>query len=558
MRNETFHLGQNEDPWDPLDGGMKDPSATIAAPLATHIDGAAGLSFVQSLNDTLLTFDIRTVRNVLTCPAGSLDCEAIIMAARNHRLYPGRPVSFTRYLVAHEPDWRPGLAFAVRQWPDYFSPNPDAGVERLFGSGQYLDFRGQDIDAPLLRELGMAVNWDATFPFPYWGVWLGPPTNNSSGGFDGCIAVGHCDAASNVSHPPRTGTPPSGIPPLAGAGHCEHFDYKTISSWYAKAESELGVSTLLYANIHEFGYQVNASAPAGSTAGACAEANISAFCEANRIFDRHRAAFVRTQDYSTADVWSGSSLQSGQFPIPPGVQVMDAGVEAWADFQLAQLERQLQLTPGSRGVCVDRIDHSSVFNGNADDRMSWHWGNASFLALGTRRTAARMGAVLHRRGLAMFVSPTNPRVDLLQPFDGVYDEYGDRTDRGILDGYITANGRPCISWDHGPNRSAAEWHQYLQLKLIMGCTPTVPSPLGDHTLTNTSATVVGFFKMYAPLFAQLRGKRWLLRPHAVSAVGSDGSALWANIFTVGAGKVMVVVSAAFNQGAATAHVHLQN
>ena len=49
VRNETFHLGQNEDPWDPLDGGMKDPSATIAAPLATHIDGAAGLSFVQSV-----------------------------------------------------------------------------------------------------------------------------------------------------------------------------------------------------------------------------------------------------------------------------------------------------------------------------------------------------------------------------------------------------------------------------------------------------------------------------------------------------------------------------
>ena len=158
----------------------------------------------------------------------------------------------------------------------------------------------------------------------------------------------------------------------------------------------------------------------------------------------------------------------------------------------------------------------------------------------------------------MFVSPTNPRVDLLQPFDGVYDEYGDRTDRGILDGYITANGRPCISWDHGPNRSAAEWHQYLQLKLIMGCTPTVPSPLGDHTLTNTSATVVGFFKMYAPLFAQLRGKRWLLRPHAVSAVGSDGSALWANIFTVAAGKVMAVVSAATLLETATAHVHLQN
>ena len=47
LRNETFHLGENEDPWDPLDGGMKDPSATIAVPLATHVDGAAGLSFVQ-------------------------------------------------------------------------------------------------------------------------------------------------------------------------------------------------------------------------------------------------------------------------------------------------------------------------------------------------------------------------------------------------------------------------------------------------------------------------------------------------------------------------------
>ena len=60
------------------------------------------------------------------------------------------------------------------------------------------------------------------------------------------------------------------------------------------------------------------------------------FCEANRIFDRQRAAFVRTQDYSSAAVWHGSSLQSGQFPIPPGVQVLDAGVEAWADFQLTQ------------------------------------------------------------------------------------------------------------------------------------------------------------------------------------------------------------------------------
>jgi hypothetical protein len=170
-----------------------------------------------------------------------------------------------------------------------------------------------------------------------------------------------------------------------------------------------------------------------------------------------------------------------------------------------------------------------------------------------------MGSLLHSKAMAMFVSPTNPRVDLLEPFDGLYDEYGDRTDRGVLDGYISLNGRPCISWDHGGNRTSQEWHQYLQLKLYLGCSPTVPSPYGDHTLTNTS--VVSLFQDYAPLFAALRGKRWLLEAFAVrSRYSHSDRPIWSNVFKVDVGVMVVLTAPPVSQrmhSNETALVHLQ-
>ena len=54
-----------------------------------------------------------------------------------------------------------GLAWLSAQFPKYFESDAESGYERLWGSSQYMDYRGNDaggIEA-FWRQLNLTSNW---------------------------------------------------------------------------------------------------------------------------------------------------------------------------------------------------------------------------------------------------------------------------------------------------------------------------------------------------------------------------------------------------------------
>ena len=58
--------------------------------------------------------------------------------------------------------------------------------------------------------------------------------------------------------------------------------------------------------------------------------------------------------------------------------------------------------------------------------------------------------------------------------------------------------------------------RFFQRLLHLGLFPMPPMPDADHSLQNGSAAVHAQFLRYGPLFKMLKGREWVLRPHAVS------------------------------------------
>ncbi len=92
----------------------------VVVPLATVAEATAdsGLSLVLSPEDALL--DLR----LTTTAAGSMS-----WTRSKYRIAADKPLRFAMDLVAHEADWRGGLAWMVARYPEFFNPpNPQASV----------------------------------------------------------------------------------------------------------------------------------------------------------------------------------------------------------------------------------------------------------------------------------------------------------------------------------------------------------------------------------------------------------------------------------------------
>ena len=120
---------------------------------------------------------------------------------------------------------------------------------------------------------------------------------------------------------------------------------------------------------------------------------------------------------------------------------------------------------------------------------------------------------------------------------------------------ILAINAPLVSWCHNylGNFTSAEtatglnnvwscgascFDRFLMMHMLVGSHPTVPSAWGDHTNINNPQTDPVYLD-FAPLFALLQGKRWVLEPRAVATNQSD---VWANIFTNLRGEVVIPLS----------------
>ena len=469
------------------------------------------------------------------------------------------PFAARAFIVATLPGWRAALGFYVARLPALFEPAPESNYQRLWGASQYADYRGEaetPTNASLLSDaLGLRVNWDASFLFPFWGAFAG---YLDTAQWDDCVAVGDMDVSSGVVHPQRHGAPPPGVPAYPGTGGCErNASLALVAQWYAQLQARLGVASLTYVNPFEFGFALDVPDPAA----ACPPENRTAYCVANALF-RGRpglgggfdAALVGSGDYTTPANWSGSTWLPSPtgWPIAPGVKVLDPAVEPFRGFVVASLQAQLA-AGGAAGFCMDRMDHASHFSRARDDGLAWDKGGpAAWLGYSLLSVAAALRDVAHAAGTAAAVSLLLPRLDLVGgTFDAFLNEHGDSQKTMPLYGLIGLF-KPTSGW-YWPQHSPPPVELYLRQCLVAGQSPQVPWADADHGNSPTdSPDPTPTFLLYAPLYKLISGKRWLLSAGAVElSPASAAAGLWANAYTTDAFGLLLPVVDGLGGSAAT-------
>ena len=403
----------------------------------------AGLSVICAPNDTL-------VNTALEASA-----EQLSILNWNHRLGgSSAPLRFTRYIVAHDACWRPGLAWLAAEFPSYFESHPDSGSENLWGSGQYMDYRGNeegDIES-FWRRLNLTTNWDATFPWPWWGNYM--PTEPE---WLDCLPVGHNAPGTGVVQPWNRKYGKNTH--LTKDWQCERMNHSAVRGWYDKLQRRLGAGTLYYGNAFEFGsWTVDPAEPLINCdpMPAAGSGNHSAYCEANVALRKMADAILRTKGGGLLEETRGHASPCNPPPdgcgarIAPGMTIGDPGVESFQEFLLGVLRNQMEYTPGA-GLAMDRQDHCVGFRIGGDDGVSYdaeHGGVTSHLGQGFKKIMRRFAKELHAQKQALFLSSTgNRRLDFSETMDGYFDEIGDSPGSFAVNGLLAIN-QPLVTWCH--------------------------------------------------------------------------------------------------------------
>lgn len=406
-----------------------------AAPMMTILPTAArplAVSMVAALNQTIISARARVVYS-----AGQA-CQPSTFLYYRRRLLAGDPVTITHHLLPHAPLWRPPMAWLRGAFPEYILPHSPAVVAPLWGAAQYHDYRGNSYDFTRWRELGLAFNWDATFPFAWWGAFTSAASNWSL-----CVPVGHANTPV-----PWTAQWPQNAHPESSYG-CDPLSADKVAGWYQQSLDNMGTATLYYANPFEFGFDVRE--PAAPLPASCSQtprplgprSAADASCECNQAFRSGMAEGVLRDP-------SGAMINATCCGIGHGMVLIDPSTPAFQEWVLGVLELQILHTPGA-GACLDRSDHAAAFRRGGDDGLAW-WsavgGVTSALVSGWKQLAARMAALLHAHNQAMVISTTrNVRLDLYRHVDATYDEFGDERSVMMALGLLNTD-RPLAMWNH--------------------------------------------------------------------------------------------------------------
>lgn len=309
-----------------------------------------------------------------------------------------------------------------------------------------------------------------------------------------------------------------------------------------------GVATCAYANLFEFGWNVTADLEVPpectgpqpsptSTQGACHQ---HARCESVRaLHDRFENGIIRD--------WQTNEMLPPKGCLGQPCAMMDPADEEYSKHLLAMTAAAMRVAPFA-GLCIDRQDMVGRLNPNADDGVTWFASTSKGLRGGKARNTlfsflnvtGRMGEQLHPNGKSIMINVHTSRLDMMRHVDGIFDEHGDIRANIALSGLLGL-AMPVIIWNHG---TLTHLDTFLQTHLHYGCQPMVPVPNNDHSIHTTSADAT--FEAYAPLFAQLKGKEWVLTAHAATTSGAVAAR--ANLFRVdNCSYTATVTLAAMNQ-----------
>jgi hypothetical protein len=477
---------------------------TICIPVATVLHPAtdSGTSLIVSPSQPMLWTQLSTT------PGGE-----VIFRHKLLRFGGGKKVTFTADIVMHEADWRGGLRWMVARYPEYFNP-PNPRAAQMAGTGSYSRKMDKLTPAEIekFKQMAYRTDWDASFNWPYFGMFM-PPMPSAEATWQ---TYGY-DTAGN--HDPKLVMPMS---------------YRRLND-KARDRKAAGFFTLAYFNVTEFGVGIRDSASAVNTNLSDAES----WRDANTFLHRKIAdGIYRDEKGNTIGTWGGAIVTD---PAGPDYQ----------RFLIAQVE-QLKLLPDFDGIAIDRMDWLARVNypPSADDKTGWYADGrpGQFLGRSWKDTLAKIGPVLHRMDKTILVNCNfyAHRLDYMRDVDGFYDEQGDNG-YDLNGSSLLALRKPAIMWTHSNDWIKPDPDSYFQRHLYMGAFPSAPFPGNDHMIQPDPKTDRWYLD-YGPLLDVMRGKKWVLAPHAVECDTAK-----VNLFEVPGGYVLPVTF-----GKDTATVHIRN
>jgi hypothetical protein len=181
------------------------------------------------------------------------------------------------------------------------------------------------------------------------------------------------------------------------------------------------------------------------------------------------------------------------------------------------------------------MDWIRFYNEDRDDGVSWFAGRASrSLVISWNKLFARLTPIMHDAGKVVYCNDHVRRIDVLLHADGIFDEFDNVGPALDLNAFL-AMRRPIIGWTSSEDDLKPDPDAYFQRNLHLGAYMMAPYPGNDHSV-RPGEWVEKQYLDYGPLLDLMRGKKWVLAPHAVEVAGGAK----ANLFQVPGGYVVPV------------------
>jgi hypothetical protein len=404
-----------------------------------------------------------------------------------HRIGGGKTVSFHTTLVPHEADWRGGLRFMTKNYPEFFEPiNPRAN--QIAGCGAYSTGE-EKLDVDKLKKMAFGFNWKLSDDFPYMGMFIPPVKTMDETWERSC-------AEASAAYVGRTTS-------------CRRMnDY----AQYMKANR---FSVLSYFNVTEFGKDMNRSGQRKEVRNA----------DDPELW-KDPAGFVK---YKLPNAVVNPGIQTCYYAY-----IMDVGDPDYQAFMIEQAKRNCEFLPATDGICIDRTDWLRIYNGHADDGVSWVDGKpARSLHRSWAEFISKLDPLMHGRDKMVFVNILSARLDTLRGTDGVYTEYGLFNNGDEINiAALLCPKRPAVMWTMENAGSDA----MMQRQMYLGVFPTATYPHNNHCI-NPSSSADALYLDYGPLLEAMRGRKWVLAPHCVETT-TPGAKV--NLFEVKDGYALPV------------------
>ena len=452
--------------------------------------GDAGLTIAVSPQDNIINLTMKTTAD-----------GTITFSRLHNRISNKNILKFSFDIIAHQNDWRCGLEWMKNRYPEYFIPKNQL-VNEMGGTAAYSSYslESMNFDVEKMKKMAFTVNWQASFDFPYMGMFLPPVQRNEKWRrFGGDMIT------------------------IAGMDN------------FAKKYSENGFYVLNYFNVTEFGSNVKYPPP-GNLVN-MPDGELWRDCN-NILYTKFEKAILPMPEKSIKD----PKFKKATIPVPfftweNGI-AMDCGDSIYSEFLVNQARRHVREIPNSFGICIDRFDWFRMFNERADDGITWFGGKpARSLVTSWKNLSPRLSSIMHGADKVIFANNHYKRIDLLGDVDGLFDEFTYCGNSLNLTAFMCLN-KPALGWtDNAETVRREGGDSFFQKYLYMGVFPMCPFPNNDHSITQSS-DVDQFYLDYGPLMKLMQGREWVLKPHVVSA--KDGLAR-VNIFKIKSGYSVPVV-----------------